>query len=210
VTHGSPLRQNGSRHRHEVALTFDDGPAPDTPAFLGVLEREHVPATFFEVGQQVSGRGALLKRILGDGDVVGNHSLTHPDLVRAGPARAAFELARASAIIHANASYRPCLFRAPYGSLDRSLVARAQADGMATIEWDVDPRDWSRPGTAAIESRVLSGVRNGSIVLMHDGGGPRGETLAALPHIVAALRHRGYRLVTVLDLLGFHSVSPAG
>jgi peptidoglycan/xylan/chitin deacetylase (PgdA/CDA1 family) len=82
----------------------------------------------------------------------------------------------------------------------------AHALGLATVTWNVDPRDWTLPGAGAIEARVLGQVRPGSIVLSHDGGGPRGQTLAAYPHIIEALRRRGYRFETVPQLLGFHTV----
>lgn len=98
------------------------------------------------------------------------------------------------------------MFRPPYGDYDSSVIATAKALGLATILWDVDPSDWALPGVAAIEQRVLAQVRSGSIIISHDGGGPRGETLAAYPHIIDALRRRGYRFETVPQLLGFHTV----
>ena len=98
--------------------------------------------------------------------------------------------------------FQPCLFRPPFGSFNAGTVANARRAGMSTIIWDVDPRDWSTPGTAAIYSRVVSGTHTGSIVLMHDGGGPRGETVAALPRIIRTFKSRGYRMVTVSQLLG--------
>jgi peptidoglycan/xylan/chitin deacetylase (PgdA/CDA1 family) len=96
----------------------------------------------------------------------------------------------------------PCLFRAPYGATSPALIAEASSMGFATIQWDVDPTDWARPGTGAIYSRVVGGVRPGSIVLQHDGGGNRSQTLAALPQEIQTLRSRGYRFVTVTQLLG--------
>jgi len=200
---GGGVHRSGRGHGKVVALTFDDGPAPDTPTFLGVLEHQHVPATFFEIGRQVAGHRPVLQRMLRDGDAIGNHTYTHPNLLGLPPARVRQELAGTSAAIHSTGSYRPCLFRPPYGAFNQTVVRIARGDGMATILWNVDPRDWSRPGTRAIEQRVLSAVRPGSIVIMHDGGGPRQETLAALPHIIGVLRKRGYRFRTVAGLLGF-------
>jgi peptidoglycan/xylan/chitin deacetylase (PgdA/CDA1 family) len=95
------------------------------------------------------------------------------------------------------------VFRPPYGDEDAAVVAAALAQRMSTIVWDVDPSDYARPGTATIVARVLGAVRNGSIVLMHDGGGDRSETLAAVPEIIAALRARGYAFATVPELLGY-------
>jgi peptidoglycan/xylan/chitin deacetylase (PgdA/CDA1 family) len=201
---GKALVYHGSRSARVVALTFDDGPWPDTPGFVTVLERERVPATFFLIGRQVAGQGALLRRELADGDALGNHTFTHPNLVATGDV--ATQLAPTSAAIDRAAGYQPCVFRPPYGAQDGAVVADAAALGLTTVVWDVDPSDYARPGTDAIVRRVLAGVRSGSIVLMHDGGGPRGETLAALPRIIDALRARGYRFVTVPELLGYATV----
>lgn len=202
---GAAVLRHGPRTRHAVALTFDDGPWSDTPQFVRVLEARHVHATFFLIGRQVAGHGALLRRELADADVLGNHTFTHPDLVRAGGVST--QLSRTSEAIERTASYRPCLFRPPYGSYDGAVVGAALALHMTTVLWDVDPMDWARPGTDAIVQRVLSAVRNGSIVLMHDGGGPRDETLQALPRIIAGLRARGFALLTVPELLGYRARS---
>jgi peptidoglycan/xylan/chitin deacetylase (PgdA/CDA1 family) len=201
LRHGPAVVRHGVRTRHVVALTFDDGPSPDTPQFVRVLEAAHVHATFFLIGRHVPGQGALLRRELADGDALGNHTFSHPDLVRAGGART--QLMLTSAAIERASSYRPCLFRPPYGSYDGAIVDVAGAQRLTTVLWDVDPRDWSRPGTAAIVARVLAGVHDGSIVLMHDGGGPRQQTLQALPKIIAALRRRGFAFETVPELLGY-------
>ena len=98
------------------------------------------------------------------------------------------------------------MFRPPYGAYDSSVVATARSLGLATVLWNVDPSDYALPGTSAIEQRVLAQVRPGSIIISHDGGGPRGQTLAAYPRIIAALRARGYRIVTIPQLLGFPPV----
>ena len=187
----------------EVALTFDDGPDQSTADVLTALEHARAPATFFLIGRQIAARQALVRRELADGDAVGDHTFNHPDLTR-NPGVAATEISRtATAIRDATGGYRPCLFRAPYGAVDGPLFDLVRGMGMTTIGWDVDPRDWSSPGTDAIVDRVLDAVKPGAIVIMHDGGGPRGETVAAVPRIVAALRDRGYRLMTVPEMLGY-------
>ncbi len=198
---GKALVYNGARAAKVVALSFDDGPWSDTPAFVAELERERVPATFFLIGRQVPGHGALLRRELADGDALGNHTFTHPFLTRTGDAQS--QLADTNAAIEQASGYRPCVFRPPYGDVNAGVVATALAQGLTTVVWDVDPSDYTRPGAGAIAARVLAGVRNGSIVLMHDGGGPRDQTLAALPRIVAVLRARGYTFATVPELLGY-------
>jgi peptidoglycan/xylan/chitin deacetylase (PgdA/CDA1 family) len=196
---------NGARNRRVVALTFDDGPWYDTPQFLNVLERYHVVATFFEIGEQIStyGKGgAVERRMLADGDMVGDHTWSHPNVSRGGPF-AAGQIARtAAAIRSATHGFRPCLFRAPYGAVSSALTGEARSMGFTTIQWDVDPTDWARPGTGAIYSRVVGGARPGSIILQHDGGGNRSETLAALPQEIQTLRKRGYTFETVTQLLG--------
>ncbi len=188
--------------RREVAIGFDDGPAPDTAAFVTMLERSHAQATFFMIGEQVgrSYRPTLLRE-LRDGDVLGDHTFTHPDLLVSGGVRE--QLQKTIAVIRSLTGYTPCVFRPPYGDYDQSVIQTARALGLATVLWNVDPSDYTRPGTAAIEQRVLSQVQPGSIIISHDGGGPRGQTLAAYPTIISSLRARGYRIVTIPQLLGF-------
>lgn len=190
------LETNGPRERNVVALTFDDGPSEYTPRFLDVLREKHVPATFFEIGQEMSRYPATMRRIIREGDEIGNHTMHHTEY----PGFAA--IAPATTLAESITHFRPCLFRPPGGAVDSSVIAAAAADDLRTITWDVDPADWSTPGTAAIYSRVVSAARPGSIILMHDGGGPREETLAALPRIIDTLRGRGYRFATVTNLLG--------
>ncbi len=201
TTAGPAYVTNGARTKHVVALTFDDGPSTYTPQVLSILERERVHATFFEIGQQVAGFAAYSRRILADGDVIGDHTWNHADVSRGG-AFASGEITSAAGAIRKATGFRPCLFRAPYGAVSSSLTGLARGLGFTTIEWDVDPQDWARPGTGAIYSRIVGNVRNGSMVLMHDGGGPRNETVAALPDIIHTLKARGYSFVTVTELTG--------
>jgi peptidoglycan/xylan/chitin deacetylase (PgdA/CDA1 family) len=191
-----------------VALTFDDGPSPYTAPLLGELEALRVPATFFLVGRNVSGSEPLLQRMLTDGDAIGNHTWDHVDVSRGGTDAAAQLERTNAAIAAATGGYRPCLFRPPYGLTGPRLDALVHDLGMQTVLWSVDPRDWSQPGTAAIVTRVLSAVQSGAIVVMHDGGGPRRQTLAAVPAIVDRLHARGYRFLTVPALLASPSRTP--
>lgn len=192
---------SGSRSRHVVALTFDDGPSPYTSAVLDVLKREQVHATFFLIGQQVAGGASLVRRELAEGHMLGDHTWNHAN-VSGGGAFAAGEISSTASAIQKATGFRPCLFRAPGGTVSSSLFGLAQGLGFTTVQWDVDPQDWSLPGSGAIYSRIVSTTHNGSIILMHDGGGPRSQTLAALPGIIHTLRARGYGFVTVDQLTG--------
>jgi peptidoglycan/xylan/chitin deacetylase (PgdA/CDA1 family) len=140
--------------------------------------------------------------MLGDGDMIGDHTWSHADVSGDGSG-AADQIARARDEIHrVTHGFTPCLFRAPGGAVSSALIGKARSMGFTTIQWDVDPRDWSTPGTDSIYRTVVSQAHSGSIVLQHDGGGPREETLAALPREIATLRREGYRFVTVTQLLG--------
>jgi peptidoglycan/xylan/chitin deacetylase (PgdA/CDA1 family) len=190
------LVTNGPRDRKVVALTFDDGPSDYTDDFLAVLREKDVRATFFEIGQEMPGREETMRAILAQGSEIGDHTMNHVEF----PDSA--QIAGAAERITAYTRFKPCLFRPPGGGVDGGVVATAGSLGMRTVNWDVDPRDWSNPGSGAIYANVVGHVEPGSIVVMHDGGGPRGETLAALPRIIDTLRGRGYRFATVTELLG--------
>jgi peptidoglycan/xylan/chitin deacetylase (PgdA/CDA1 family) len=181
---------------NDVALTFDDGPSrTQTPAILETLHRLGARATFFEEGRHVRGREALVRQILAAGDEIGNHSFHHP--VDPGEG----ELASTQAAIRAATGFTPCLFRPPYGELDRREKAAAQANGLELVFWTLDSEDDSHPGVGPIRARVVRRAKPGSIVLLHDGG-DHPQTVEALPAIVEGLQRRGFRLVTVTELLG--------
>lgn len=201
VPSGPSLRSNGPRRSHAVAFGLDDGPSAFTASMLDVLGRNGAHATFFEIGQNVAGRGAVMRRILAEGNSIGDHSWSHP-VLSGGGGFAAAQISSTAGAIRRATGFSPCLFRPPYGAVSGSLAAIARSQGMLTIIWDVDPRDWSTPGTGAIVSRVLGSIRGGSIVVMHDGGGPRGQSVAAMAQILPALRRRGLHAVTIERLLG--------
>jgi peptidoglycan/xylan/chitin deacetylase (PgdA/CDA1 family) len=191
--------------RKEVAIGFDDGPWTQTPAFVRMLEQSNARATFFMIGRQLSSEfRPMLLRELRDGDVLGDHTFSHPDLTRTADVRG--QLERTLAAIRSLTGYTPCVFRPPYGSYNASVLRIARSLGLSTILWNVDPADYAQPGRAAIEQRVLAQVRPGSIIISHDGGGPRGQTLAAYPGIIRKLRARGYRIATVLEMFGYRPV----
>jgi peptidoglycan/xylan/chitin deacetylase (PgdA/CDA1 family) len=190
------IARQGPKIGDEVALTFDDGPSrTQTPPILETLHRLGAKATFFEEGRHVRGREALMRQILAFGDEIGNHSYHHP--VDPGEA----ELASTQTAIRAATGFSPCLFRPPYGELDRKEKAAARANGLEMIFWTLDSEDDRHPGVGPIRARVVRRTKPGSIVLLHDGG-DHPETVAALPAIVEGLEARGFRLVTVTELLG--------
>jgi peptidoglycan-N-acetylglucosamine deacetylase len=194
------LDTNGPSGHKDVALTFDDGPSEYTPGFLRILRAKHVHATFFEIGEEMPGREATMRQIIAEGDEIGDHTMHHVEY----PGYA--EIAGASARIRAITHFRPCLFRPPGGALNASVIATAGSLGMRTITWNVDPRDWSLPGSDSIYNTIIGTTHPGSIVIMHDGGGNRSETLAALPRVIDTLRSRGYSFQTVTQLLGYHMI----
>jgi peptidoglycan/xylan/chitin deacetylase (PgdA/CDA1 family) len=199
-THGGPLvRSRGSSKGKRVALTFDDGPSAYTSRVIKILDERSAKGTFFVVGQEIAGRQAVLRRALRHGHEVGNHTMHHAMLPSTSDMRAT------SAAIRRATGFRPCLFRPPGAAINLGVARGARSAGMTSVLWSIDTRDWTTPGVTAIRNAATS-VGSGGIVLMHDGGGNRGQTIAALPSIVSELKRRGYRLVTVTRLLGEHPI----
>lgn len=191
--------RSGPAAGKRIALTFDDGPSSYTPAVLDVLHRLKVKATFFMLGIQVSADPAMARRVLAAGHEIGNHSNAHALLPSSSDIR------YTSNLIRSRTGFKPCLFRPPYGAINGSVISGARSAGTKVVLWDVDTRDWSTPGTGSIAASIRS-AGAGSIVLMHDGGGPRGQTVAALSGAIHSLRHRGYRFSTVSRLLGNRTI----
>ena len=181
-----------------VVLTFDDGPDPVyTPLILDVLAKYDAKATFFEVGRNVTKHPALTKRIHAAGHSVQNHTWTHADLRPLSAAAFRQQIAATDQAIRAQTGGTPACLRPPYGGVNSTVTQRAKALKKGLVVWDIDSRDWTKPGTTAIAKRVLAGVKNGSVILMHDGGGNRSQTVAALPAILKTLKAQGYGFRTV-------------
>lgn len=192
----------GNPHFPEVALTFDDGPQlSSTPQILAILQRFGVKATFFCIGQQVQDYPALVRQEHMDGDLVEDHTWSHPNLSYLTAAAISQQLELAAQTIYQFTGIRPAFFRPPYGAINATVLAQARQVRLSTIMWNVDPRDWSLPGSTMIATRVLNTVNNGSIILLHDGGGNRAQTIAALPTIILALQARGFHFVTIQQLV---------
>jgi peptidoglycan/xylan/chitin deacetylase (PgdA/CDA1 family) len=194
------VRIAGSQHR-EVALTFDDGPGPYTLRLLSVLDRYHVPATFFEVGVEEQYFHAATAAIIAHGDPIGDHTQTHAPMSKLSPRAQQSQLLRDTASIGDFGAPFPRMFRPPYGLWDNATLALLKKYRMLMVLWTVDTSDYQRLGTQEITDRAVTGAKPGAIVLMHDAGGDRTETIAALPEIIKRLRAKGYRLVTVPRLL---------
>ena len=214
------VQRTGAQDAKAIALTFDDGPdASWTPQILGVLERMRVPATFFVIGENAVAHPALLNRMVADGDEIGNHSYTHPNLADASERQTRLELNATQRLVEAYTGRQMTLFRAPYFGDAEPTTAdelgpaiEAQKAGYTVVGLHVDPNDWQRPGVDAIVDQVVDQVHGATpanaanIVLLHDGGGDRAQTLAALPRVIARLRAEGYHFVTASQLAG---ISPA-
>jgi len=180
-----------------VYLTFDDGPSEYTAQIKSLLDAYGMKATFFEIGQQIAARRAQVRQLSEEGFAIGDHTWDHTDLSRASTQRFFSEVnSTRTAIREATGKTTTCL-RPPYGATSANVRSLAQHDGFKVVLWDVDPQDWSLPGVDAIVSNVLKHTHAGSIVLMHDGGGPRAQTIAALRRILPALQRRGLRSVAL-------------
>jgi peptidoglycan/xylan/chitin deacetylase (PgdA/CDA1 family) len=185
---GSPLADPtaaaASGNAKVIFLSFDDGPDPTwTPEILQILAKYGARATFFEVGQMIQAHPGLRERVLAGGNTIGNHSISHPRLTKVSAARRHHE------IFDGPKSH---CFRPPYGATNSKVRADIKAAGMIQVRWDVDAHDWARPGTPAIVHRVLNHAQRRNIVLMHDSGGNRSETVAALDKLLPMLKAQGY------------------
>ncbi|MET0492244.1 MAG: polysaccharide deacetylase family protein [Actinoplanes sp.] len=181
-----------------IALTIDDGPHPVwTPKILRLLDKHHVPALFCMIGNQVLGHETVAKDVTRDGHQLANHTWSHPSSL-AGKNHAAVrkEIKRAQEKIHDTTGYAPKLFRSPGGAWSPTVLKEAANAGLVPLDWNNDPRDWSRPGIAAIKHRMLA-AKPGQILLCHDGGGDRSQTYQALKTVLPALKSRGLRFVAL-------------
>jgi peptidoglycan-N-acetylglucosamine deacetylase len=192
---------SGGGRRREIALTFDDGPGPYTPAVLRVLRRFKVKATFFEVGFMERWFHSSTTKALGEGHAIGDHTESHPQLARMSRPAQRVQIISQAEWLHKLGVPRPRLFRPPFGSFDDHTFTVLRNNRMLMVLWSVDAQDFRQPGVKAIVQRVVRGAHPGAIVLMHDAGGVRSQTVAALPEIIRRLRKRHYQLVTVPQMM---------
>ncbi|WP_020663030.1 polysaccharide deacetylase family protein [Amycolatopsis benzoatilytica] len=192
---------HGDRARPEIALTFDDGPNPPyTGKILDLLERYGVRATFFCVGLNASASGEDLQRMIEQGHEVGNHTWSHPFLPDLSETQLADQIDRTAEAIGSATGAEPGYFRPPYGSRTPAIVQSLAGRGTKVALWDVDTEDWAMRGPEVVTKTVAHQTRPGSVVLMHDGGGDRSQTVAALPAVIEGLLSRGLEFVRVQDL----------
>jgi peptidoglycan/xylan/chitin deacetylase (PgdA/CDA1 family) len=185
-----------------IAFGFDDGPSPTySPQILNVLKQYNAKATFFEIGQNLVANPSTAQALQAAGMVIGNHTWSHQE----SPADPVGEVTKTDDAIKQYLGYTPTLFRPPFGNMTNGVVDQAISENDAIIIWNIDPLDWSMPGANSITSTVLQQAKPGRIVLMHDGGGDRSQSVAALSSILASLSADGYRFVTIPELLSMYN-----
>ena len=193
-TDGTAIR-NGPRDSNKVALTFDDGPGPETRQVMEILKKHDAGATFFVLGNAARNEPEVIADMVLEGFEVGTHSMGHEEY----PDGA--NMAESRKVIYEASGFMPCLFRPPYGLTDSTVEANAMANGMANILWDVDTSDYAAASADEILSQIQS-TTSGSILVMHDGPENRQATVDALPVTIENLKADGYELVSVTELLG--------
>lgn len=180
-----------------IALTLDDGPSGVyTPQILDLLAQLKITATFCMVGQQIAANAPLVREVAAAGHAIVNHTWNHADQSKLSLSAVRSQINRANDAL-ANVGVHPAIFRAPYGAWSPTVFEACAEAGLRPLDWSVDPQDWSRPGTSVIVSRILKNTRTGSIVLEHDGGGDRSQTVAALKIVLPQLLDAGYRFTSV-------------
>src|SRR5271165_1336592 len=180
-----------------IALTIDDGPSPVyTPQILRLLDEYQVTATFSMIGLEVDAHPGMAREVAAAGHMIANHTWSHLDLAVLPPVAVIDQMNRATGAIHTVTGRVPTLFRAPYGYWSPVVLQYCAQTGMTPLDWSVDPRDWSRPGVASIVSNIMRNTKTGSIILEHDGGGNRSQTVAALKIVLPRLLAAGYQFTT--------------
>ena len=200
---GKELIVKGRTDEKLIALTFDDGPDETTEQILDVLNQFQVKATFFVVGENCRMRPEVLVRISKEGHEIGNHTYKHPKFRGKTKEQIGQEIAETNKTISDIIGREPVLFRPPGGTVNNNVVEAAKEPQVRIVLWtpESDSKDWINPGVGRIIMNVLKSSHAGNIVLMHDGGGNRSQTLYALPEIIRRLKDRGFTFVTVTELM---------
>jgi peptidoglycan/xylan/chitin deacetylase (PgdA/CDA1 family) len=189
-----------------IAMSFDDGPSPIlTPRLLDMLKQRGIKVTFFVIGQNVEHAPEVVARAAAEGHEIGNHTWSHPALTKLSDARDQEEINKTSEAIFKATGKKPVLLRPPYGAMNARVHRLIEQDGMKVVLWSVDPNDWKRPGSAVVERRILAGAKPGAIILSHD---IHPGTIEAMPATLDALLAKGYKFVTVSELIAMESQHP--
>jgi peptidoglycan-N-acetylglucosamine deacetylase len=190
-----------------IALTFDDGPHQKlTPRLLDLLAEHHIHVTFFVLGENALQHPEILQRAVREGHEIGNHSWSHPNLAKLSEENVRSQIKRTEELITRVIGSRPTLFRPPYGSLTTPQKHFVHDElGYEIILWDVDPLDWKEPGPNVVSNRILKETRPGSIVLSHD---IHAQTIQAMPETLTELEAKGFKFVTVSELLKLQTPIP--
>ncbi len=192
------LTDSGADSGLELHLSFDDGPnANYTPRILDLLARYDARAVFFTIGSQVDSGADILRRMVADGHRIGNHTWGHPSLDGISAGAFADEIGRTQEAIERVTGQRPSCLRPPYGATDSTTADKAASFGLSIELWNVDPQDWAAPGTDSIVSNIVQHARAGDVILMHDGGGTREQTVAALERVLEHFSAEGYRFTPI-------------
>jgi peptidoglycan/xylan/chitin deacetylase (PgdA/CDA1 family) len=181
--------------RKTVALTFDDGPSKYTPQVLDILKKNNVKATFCMLGNNVGPYRKTAKRLVREGHRLCNHSRNHPDFTTLSNSAARQQIVYTQGKIREVTGRSPKVFRFPYGASNSRVRTVVRGQGLRILGWTVDTEDWSRPGSSVIVRRAVNGTRPGGVILMHDGGGNRAQTVAALDKVIKKLKAKGYTFV---------------
>lgn len=208
-------KTNEARHSYSsvhvagpyIAVTFDDGPSPVlTPKLLDMLKARGIKATFFLIGQNAKAHPEIVKRIVAEGHEVGNHSWSHPALNKCSPDKFRHELQDTSDAIEAASGVRPKLLRPPYGATNSNLDRRIDDEfKMKVILWSIDPMDWKYRNSERVANVILSQAKPGDITLSHD---IHATTVAAMPQVFDGLLAKGFKFVTVSELIALQTPVP--
>jgi len=206
---GPVIEQFGKQQGKEIALTFDDGPDPAyTPEILDILEKYNINATFFLVGENAEANPDIVERMYNDGNEIGNHSFTHPNILTISSTQTTIELNSTQRVIQAITGHATILFRPPYDAnaqlssiSDYVPTIRSQKLGYITVGESIDPNDWQSPTPDVLYKRVMDNLSDGNVILFHDAGGDRSSTVKELPKIIDALKSQGYTFVTASQLM---------
>lgn len=185
-----------------VAMTFDDGPHPNlTPQLLDMLRVRGIRATFFVIGRNAARYPQILQRMVAEGHEIGNHTWSHPSLYGHSDASVLSQIDRTNRAVYDAVGRPPVTMRPPYGNLyDRQRLMLYEARSMPTVLWSVDPLDWQRPGSAVVSQRIIGNCHSGAVILAHD---ILSATVRAMPSALDGVTGRGFRFVTISELIGW-------